>query len=191
MKHVLPELPYELTALEPVISKETIDYHYGKHLQTYITNLNNLIEGTEFENLSLEEIVKKSEGGVFNNAAQAWNHEFYFKSFSPNGGGAPKGALAEAINKQWGSFENFKKEFTSASVSLFGAGWTWLAKKPDGELIITKESNAGNPIKSGYITLFCFDVWEHAYYIDYRNRRADHIEKLWNILDWEVISARF
>jgi Fe-Mn family superoxide dismutase len=188
---VLFKLPYESNALEPVISKQTVDFHYGKHVQAYINNLNGLIKGTSFENSSLEEIVKKSDGGIFNNGAQVWNHEFYFNTFSPNGGGEPSGALAEAIKNQFGSFENFKKEFNAASVSLFGSGWAWVSKDESGKIVITKESNAGNPLKSGLTPLLGFDVWEHSYYLDYQNRRADHINALWNIIDWKVVEKRF
>jgi Fe-Mn family superoxide dismutase len=188
---VLFKLPYGNDALEPVISKETVDFHYGKHVQTYVDNLNRLIKGTPFENASLEEIVKSSEGAIFNNGAQVWNHEFYFNTFSPNGGGEPSGALAEAIKSQYGSFDNFKNELNAASVSLFGSGWAWVSKDKDGKLVITRESNAGNPLKSGLTPLIGFDVWEHAYYLDYRNRRAEHINALWKIIDWTVVAKRF
>ncbi|MDR1525394.1 MAG: superoxide dismutase [Tannerella sp.] len=188
---VLFKLPYGNDALEPVISKQTVDFHYGKHVQAYINNLNSLIKGTAFENASLEDIVKNSDGGIFNNGAQVWNHEFYFNTFSPNGGGEPAGALAEAIKSQYGSFDNFKKEFNAASVSLFGSGWAWVSKDKSGKLVITKESNAGNPLKSGLTPLIGFDVWEHSYYLDYQNRRADHINALWNIIDWKVVEKRF
>ena len=189
------KLPYESNALEPVISKQTVEFHHGKHVQTYVNNLNNLIKGTAFENSSLEDIVKESDGGIFNNAAQVWNHEFYFLTFSPKGAmpeqGAPSGALAEAINKQFGSFEDFKKEFNAASVSLFGSGWAWVAKDKSGKHVILKESNAGNPLKAGLVPLLGFDVWEHSYYLDYQNRRADHISALWDIIDWKVVEKRF
>ncbi|MDR1116582.1 MAG: superoxide dismutase [Tannerella sp.] len=188
---VMFKLPYESNALEPVISKQTIDFHYGKHVQAYVNNLNNLIKGTAFENSSLEELVKKSDGAIFNNGAQVWNHEFYFNTFSPNGGGAPSSALAEAIKSQFGSFDNFKKEFSAASVSLFGSGWCWLSVDGQGKLVITKESNAGNPLKLGLKPLIGFDVWEHSYYLDYQNRRADHINALWNIIDWKIVEKRF
>jgi len=191
MSYKLFELPYEATALTPVISKQTIDFHYGKHVPAYINNLNNLILGTPFENATLEEIVIKAEGGIFNNAAQVWNHEFYFKTFTPNGKHTPTGALATAIDEAFGSFESFKKEFSSACVTLFGSGWGWLSKNQEGKLIITKESNAGNPLKSGTTPLLTFDVWEHAYYLDFQNRRADHINELWNIIDWNVVEQRF
>lgn len=191
MKFELPKLPYATDALEPVIGKQTIELHYGKHLQTYITNLNNLIQGTKFENADLETIVKESDGAIFNNAGQTLNHNIYFLSFSPNGGGEPKGKLADAINAEWGSFENFKKEFVAAGVSVFGSGWVWLAKDKNGKLQITKEANAGNPITKGLVPLLGFDVWEHAYYLDYQNRRADHLAELWKIIDWNAVSARY
>lgn len=191
MKFELPKLPYATDALAPVISQQTIELHYGKHLQTYITNLNNLIQGTKFENADLETIVKESDGAIFNNAGQTLNHNIYFLSFSPNGGGEPKGKLADAIKAQFGSFEDFKKEFSAAAVSLFGSGWAWLSKDADGKLVITKDSNAGNPLTQGLTPLLGFDVWEHSYYLDYQNRRADHINELWKIIDWEVVSARY
>lgn len=191
MKFELPKLPYATNALEPVISQQTIELHYGKHLQTYITNLNNLIPGTKFENADLETIVKESDGPIFNNAGQTLNHNIYFLSFSPNGGGEPTGKLADAINAEWGSFENFKKEFNTAGTAVFGSGWVWLAKDASGKLVITKESNAGNPITKGLTPLLGFDVWEHAYYLDYQNRRADHLTELWKIIDWNAVSARY
>lgn len=191
MKFELKSLPYANDALEPVISKETIEYHHGKHLATYVTNLNNLIAGTKFENADLETIIKESDGGIFNNAAQVWNHNFYFESFNPNGSGEPAGKFAEAINAAFGSFENFKKEFAAAGVGLFGSGWAWLVKDAEGKLSIVKESNAGNPLTKGLTPIFTFDVWEHAYYIDYRNRRADHLNELWKIVDWEVVGKRY
>ncbi|MFA5848378.1 MAG: superoxide dismutase [Bacteroidales bacterium] len=191
MKYELPQLPYAINALEPVISQKTIEFHYGKHHQTYVTNLNNLITGTEFENSTLEEIIKKSEGAIFNNAAQVWNHTFYFLSFSPRGGGSPKGKLADAIGKTWGSFEDFQKEFNTAATTLFGSGWAWLVKDSTGTLSIVKESNAGNPLTKGLFPVLTFDVWEHAYYIDYQNRRADYLTALWNLIDWDIVSARY
>jgi len=191
MKFELPKLPYATNALEPVIGQQTIELHYGKHLQTYITNLNNLIQGTKFENSDLETIVKESDGAIFNNAGQTLNHNIYFLSFSPNGGGAPKGKLADAINAEWGSFENFKKEFQAAGTAVFGSGWVWLAKDNAGKLQITKEPNAGNPITKGLTPLLGFDVWEHAYYLDYQNRRADHLAELWKIIDWNAVEARY
>ncbi|MFT3994273.1 MAG: superoxide dismutase [Dysgonomonas sp.] len=191
MKFELPKLPYATNALEPVISQQTIELHYGKHLQTYVTNLNNLIPGTKFENSDLETIVKESDGAIFNNAGQILNHNIYFLTFSPNGGGEPKGKLAEAINAEWGSFENFKKEFNTAATGLFGSGWAWLAKDANGKLQITKEQNAGNPITKGLTPLLGFDVWEHAYYLDYQNRRADHLTELWKIINWDSVEARY
>lgn len=190
MKFELPQLPYPADGLEPVISRKTIELHYGKHHQTYVNNLNSLIAGTEFENSGIEQIILKSEGPIFNNAAQVWNHTFYFNSFKP-GGGEPKGELAEAINKYFGSFEGFKKEFTAAAVSLFGSGWAWLVKDKEGVLSIVKESNAGNPLTKGFVPILTFDVWEHAYYVDYENRRADYLSSIWSIIDWEEVSGRY
>lgn len=191
MIFIIPLLPYASDALEPAISKQTIDYHYGKHLQTYINNLNGLISGTPFESMTLEEIIKKSDGAIFNNAAQTWNHIFYFSSFKPGGCEEPSGHLVEQINKTWGSLEEFKKEFSAAAISLFGSGWVWLAKDINGKLSIVKEANAGNPITKELTPILGFDVWEHAYYLDYQNRRADHITALWNIIDWEIVSGRY
>lgn len=191
MKFELIKLPYATNALEPVISQQTIELHHGKHLQTYVNNLNNLVPGTKYENMDLISIIKDSEGGVFNNAGQILNHEIYFTSFSPNGGGEPKGKLAEAINLQWGSFENFKKEFNAASAAVFGSGWVWLAKDGSGKLSIEKEPNGSNPVVKGLTPLLGFDVWEHAYYLDYQNRRADHLAELWKIINWDVVSARY
>lgn len=187
----LPKLPYAANALEPVITEKTISFHYGKHHQAYVNNLNGLIKGTPFENEDLETIIKKSEGPTFNNAAQVWNHTFYFFQFSPNGGGEPQGKLADAINKEWGSFDKFKEEFNQAATGLFGSGWAWLVAHPDGKLEIVKESNAGNPMTKGLKPILTFDVWEHAYYLDYQNRRPDHLKEIWNILDWKVISERY
>jgi Superoxide dismutase len=192
MIHELSNLPYADNALEPIISKNTIGFHHGKHHKTYVDNLNKLIAGTEYENMSLEEIIVKSNGASFNNAAQVWNHSFYFASFKADAKeGAPLGALADAINKKFGSFENFKKEFSDAAVTLFGAGWAWLVKDSEGNLSIVKESNAGNPLTQKLTPILTFDVWEHAYYLDYQNRRADHIAALWSIIDWEVVSKRY
>jgi Fe-Mn family superoxide dismutase len=191
MKFELPQLPYAKNALEPVISEKTIEFHYGKHHQAYVNNLNNLIPGTKFENADLETIIKESDGGIFNNAAQVWNHTFYFQQFSPNGGGEPKGALAQAINEKFGSFDAFKTEFVNAGVTTFGSGWAWLVKNAQGKLEIVKESNAGNPITKGLKPIFTFDVWEHAYYLDYQNRRPDHLAELWKIIDWNVVEKRF
>ena len=192
MNFQLPVLPYAKDALEPVIAAGTIEFHHGKHHQTYVTNLNNLIKGTTFENMSLEEIILKSDGAIFNNAAQVWNHTFYFYSFRKNTHpGAPKGALAGAIEAEWGSFENFKSEFNAATVSVFGSGWGWLVKDSAGKLSIVKESNAGNPLTKGLTPILTFDVWEHAYYLDYQNRRADYLNALWTIVDWDAVSARY
>jgi len=191
MKFELPQLPYAQNALEPVISQKTIEFHYGKHHQAYATNLNNLIVGTPFESADLESIVKQADGPIFNNAAQVWNHTFYFLQFKPNGGGAPKGNLAKAIDATYGSFDKFKEEFAKAATTLFGSGWAWLVKKADGSLDIVKESNAGCPLKSGLTPVLTIDVWEHAYYLDYQNRRPDHIAAFWSILNWDAIEARF
>jgi Fe-Mn family superoxide dismutase len=191
MAHELPPLPYEQDALEPTISRETIEYHYGKHHQTYVTNLNNLIPGTEFENASLEEIVKKSSGGIFNNAAQVWNHTFYWNCFSPQGGGEPEGPLADAINETFGSFGEFKKQFAKSATTNFGSGWTWLVKNGAGKLEIANTSNAANPMTEGMTPLLTVDVWEHAYYIDYRNARPKYLEQVWNIVDWEFVASNF
>jgi len=185
MEHKLPPLPYPLDALQPHISRETLEYHYGKHHQAYVTNLNNLIKGTEFENASLEEIVKKASGGVFNNAAQVWNHTFYWNSLAPKGGGAPSGALGEAIKKKWGSFDAFKEAFNKSAVGNFGSGWTWLVRKPDGGLDIVNTSNAGTPITGADKPVLTCDVWEHAYYVDYRNRRPDYVGAFWNLVNWQ------
>jgi Fe-Mn family superoxide dismutase len=191
MKFELVKLPYATDALEPVISKQTIEFHHGKHLQTYVNNLNNLIQGTKFENADLETIVKESEGGLFNNAGQVLNHNLYFTQFSPNGGGKPSGKLATAIDAAWGSFENFQKEFEAAGVGQFGSGWVWLAEDANGKLSIDKEANAGNPVTKGLKPILGFDVWEHSYYLDYQNRRADHLKELWKIVDWKVVETRY
>lgn len=187
----LPILPYEHGALAPVISRSTIDFHYGKHLQTYIDNLNKLIEGTPLEQAGLETIVKSAGGAVFNNAAQTWNHTFYFNTFSPLARQKPGGKLLQALEKTWGSFEEFKKEFVTRGAAIFGSGWVWLAQTPANELVILKESNAGNPLTHGYTPLLGIDVWEHSYYLDYQNRRADHLQALWKIIDWNVIETRY
>jgi Fe-Mn family superoxide dismutase len=191
MAFELPALPYAKDALAPHISVETIEYHYGKHHQTYVTNLNNLVPGTEFEGLSLEEIVKKSSGGIFNNAAQIWNHTFYWNSLSPNGGGAPTGALAEAIDAAFGSFDKFKEELTKSAVTTFGSGWAWLVKNADGSLAIVSTSNAATPLTTGQTPLLTVDVWEHAYYIDFRNLRPKYLEAFWALVNWEFASANF
>ena len=191
MEHKLPELPFAKDALAPNISQETIEYHYGKHHAAYVANLNKLIKGTEFENSSLEEIIKKASGGIFNNAAQNWNHTFYWNSISPKGGGEPSGKLAEAINKSFGSFAQFKEKFTGAAVTLFGSGWTWLTKNSDGSLSIETTSNAGTPMKDGKKALLTCDVWEHAYYIDYRNARASYVEAFFKIVNWVFAEENF
>ena len=191
MKFTLPELPYAHNALEPIISERTISFHYGKHHQTYVNNLNGLVVGTEFENSDLEAIVKKSEGPVFNNAAQIWNHTFYFLSLTPDKGSVPNDKLLKAINVGWDSLENFKVEFNKAAVSVFGSGWAWLVKDGEGKLSIVKESNAGNPLTRGLTPLLTFDVWEHAYYLDYQNRRADYVAALWDLVDWKLVSDRY
>lgn len=189
--YVQPRLPYSPDALEPAISQSTIDYHYGKHEKAYIDNLNKLIAGTEFEDMELEDIIRKSSGALFNNASQAWNHIFYFFTFSPDGGGEPDGELHKAIERDFGSFEKFKSDFEQAGVSLFGSGWVWLSKDNNGKLFITQCANAGNPLTDGLTPLLAFDVWEHAYYIDYQNRRADALRQLWSIIDWDVVASRY
>ncbi|MFD2177296.1 superoxide dismutase [Fe] [Veronia pacifica] len=186
MAFQLPALPYEKTALEPHISAETLDFHHGKHHNTYVVKLNGLVEGTELENKSLEEIIKTSTGGVFNNAAQIWNHTFYWHCLSPNGGGEPTGELADAIVKSFGSFEEFKAKFTDSAINNFGSSWTWLVKKADGTLAITNTSNAETPVSDDSITpLMTVDLWEHAYYIDYRNVRPDYMAAFWSLVNWE------
>lgn len=191
MAHELPALPYEKNALEPVISAETIDYHYGKHHQTYVTNLNNLIPGTEFENMALEDIIRKSSGGVFNNAAQVWNHSFYWNCLSPNGGGEPGGALADAINAKFGSFDEFKAAFSQSAATNFGSGWTWLVKNDDGSVELMNTSNAGCPLTEGKTPLLTVDVWEHAYYVDYRNARPKYLEAIWEKINWDFVAQNF
>ena len=188
MPFTLPELPYALDALAPQISKETLEYHYGKHHQAYVTNLNKLTDGKPEASKSLEELIKKAKGPVFNNAAQVWNHTFYWNCLKPQGGGLPAGALLEAINASFGSFEEFKTLFTSMAVGLFGSGWAWLVKDDDGSLGIEAMSNAGNPLTNGQTPLLTCDVWEHAYYIDYRNARAKYVETFWNLVNWEFVS---
>jgi Fe-Mn family superoxide dismutase len=191
MNFELPSLPWAPDALEPIISKQTIEFHYGKHHQAYVTNLNKLVPGTEFENASLEEIVMKSTGGIFNNGAQVWNHTFYWNCLKPNGGGAPTGKLAEAITAEFGSFEAFKEKFSTAAATLFGAGWAWLVKNAEGKLEIVQESNAGCPLRSGKTPLLTCDVWEHAYYLDKQNRRPDYVADFWKLVDWDAVAARF
>lgn len=192
MEHTLPALPYAKNALAPHISEETLEFHYGKHHQTYVTNLNNLIKGTEFETSSLEEIIKKSAAGIYNNAAQIWNHTFLWSSMKPNGGGTPTGPLADAINAKWGSFEDFKKAFQTSAVGNFGSGWTWLVKKVDGSVDIVNMGAAGTPLTTGDKALLTIDVWEHAYYIDYRNARPKYVETfLTSLANWDFASANF
>lgn len=187
MSFELPALPYAQNALEPHISAETLEYHYGKHHNTYVVNLNNLIKDTEFAGKSLEEIVKTSSGGIFNNAAQVWNHTFYWHCLSPNGGGEPTGKVADAINQSFGSFAEFKAQFTDAAVKNFGAGWTWLVKKSDGTLAIVSTSNAATPLTTADKPLLTVDVWEHAYYIDYRNARPKYLENFWALVNWSFV----
>jgi Fe-Mn family superoxide dismutase len=192
MEHTLPALPYAKNALAPHISEETFEYHYGKHHQAYVTNLNNLIKGTEFENASLEDIIKKSSGGIYNNSAQVWNHTFFWSCMKPNGGGAPTGALADAINKKWGSFDAFKEAFTKSAVGNFGSGWTWLVKKADSSVDIVNMGPAGTPLTTGDKALPTIDVWEHAYYIDYRNARPKFVETfLASLANWDFAAANF
>ena len=181
----LPPLPYARDALAPHISAETLDFHYGKHHQTYVTNLNNMIKGTEFESLGLDDIVKKASGGMFNNAAQVWNHTFYWNCLSPRGGGEPTGKLADAIKKTFGSFQQFKDQFTQTCVGTFGSGWGWLVQRPDGALGLVSTSNAATPLTGNDRALLTCDVWEHAYYIDYRNARPKYVEAFWNLANWE------
>ena len=191
MAFELPALPYAKDALAPHISAETLEFHHGKHHQTYVTNLNNLVPGTEFEGLSLEEIVVKSSGGIFNNAAQIWNHTFYWNSLAPNAGGEPTGELADAINATFGSFAKFKEEFTKTAVTTFGAGWAWLVKNPDGSLALVSTSNAGCPLTAGQTPLLTCDVWEHAYYIDFRNARPAYLEAFWALVNWDFAAKNF
>ncbi|UYG03182.1 superoxide dismutase [Fe] [Halomonas sp. LR3S48] len=191
MAFELPALPYEKNALEPYISAETLEYHYGKHHQAYVTKLNELIEGTDNADKSLEEIIKSSSGGLFNQAAQVWNHTFYWHCLAPNGGGEPTGALAEAISARFGSFAKFKETFNASAVANFGAGWTWLIKTADGGVDIVNTSNADTPIAHGQTPLLTIDVWEHAYYIDYRNARPKYLENVWSVLNWDFVAQNF
>lgn len=191
MEHKLDALPYDMEALAPHISRETLEFHYGKHHQAYATNLNNLIKGTEFENFSLEDIIRKSSGVIFNNAAQIWNHTFYWKSLSPAGGGKPSGALAAAIERKWGSVEAFQEAFTKSAIGNFGSGWTWLVRKPDGAVDIVNTSNAATPLTGADQPLLTCDVWEHAYYVDYRNRRPDYVAAFWKLVNWEFAAQNF
>ncbi|PRY71262.1 superoxide dismutase [Halomonas ventosae] len=191
MAFELPALPYEKNALEPHISAETLEYHYGKHHQTYVNKLNELTDGTDDANKSLEEIIKSSSGGLFNQAAQVWNHTFYWHCLSPNGGGEPSGALAEAINAKFGSFDEFKETFNAQAAGNFGSGWTWLIKTDDGGVDIVNTSNADTPIAHGQTPLLTIDVWEHAYYIDYRNARPKYLENVWSVLNWDFVAQNF
>ena len=191
MSYTLPALPYAMDALAPHISKETLEYHYGKHHQTYVTNLNNLVPGTEFEGKSLEDIIKSSTGGIFNNAAQIWNHTFYWNSLSPNGGGKPTGALLSAIEESFGSFEEFKEAFSKTAITTFGSGWGWLVKTPAGKLALVSTSNAATPLTTDSTPLLTCDVWEHAYYIDYRNARPKYVESFWALVNWDFVAKNF
>lgn len=191
MNFTKPKLPYSPDALAPVISEETVNFHWGKHEQNYIDTLNSLIEGTEFQDMPLEEIIVKSDGKIFNNASQAWNHIFYFLQFMPGGQKEPSGALLQQIENQFGSFEAFKEKFVEAGTGVFGSGWVWLSADDKGDLVITPASNAANPLTSGLRPLLVFDVWEHAYYLDYQNRRKDYLSKLWDIVDWSIIEIRY
>ncbi len=191
MSFELPKLPYALDALEPFMSKQTLEFHYGKHHQAYVNNLNNLIPGTEFETATLDEIVKKSSGGIFNNGAQVWNHTFFFFQFDKNGNKEPEGTLKQAIESQFGSLQQFKDDFTKAAVTLFGSGWAWLVADSDNKLKIVQTSNAGNPLTEGLKPLMTCDVWEHAYYLDKQNLRPKYVEDFWSILDWDFVTERF
>ena len=191
MAEDLPDLPWPKDALEPHVSQETIEFHYGKHHLGYVTRLNKLIAGTEFDDMRLEEIVRRSQGPIFENAAQAWNHTFYWKGLSPGGGGEPEGRLAAALERRFGSFARFREAFSEAALEIFGSGWAWLVRDPAGELAIERTSNADNPLTRGDTPLLACDVWEHAYYIDVRNQRAKHVESFWKLVDWGAVSRRF
>lgn len=191
MAFELPALPFAKDALAPHISAETLEFHHGKHHQTYVTNLNNLVPGTEFEGLSLEEIIVKSSGGIFNNAAQVWNHTFYWNCLAPNAGGEPTGELADAINATFGSFAKFKEEFTKTAVTTFGSGWAWLVKNTDGSLALVSTSNAGCPLTTGQTPILTCDVWEHAYYVDFRNARPAYLEAFWSLVNWDFAAKNF
>ncbi len=190
MSFKLPELPYAKDALEPHISAETLEYHYGKHHQTYVDKLNGLVEGTEFADKSLEDIISASSGGLFNNAAQVWNHTFYWHCLSPKGGGKPSGKLAELIDRDFGSFDDFEKKFTDTAIATFGSGWAWLVQNPDGKLDVISTSNADTPIRGDSTPLLTCDVWEHAYYIDYRNARPKYVESFWKLVNWDFVSSQ-
>lgn len=189
MSFTLPPLPYELDALAPHISKETLEYHYGKHHSAYVNNLNNLVAGTEFANMSLEDVITKSSAGIFNNAAQVWNHTFYWNCLSPEGGGEPKGKLGEEINKAFGSFAEFKEQFTKTALTTFGSGWAWLVQDTHGQLSLLSTSNANTPMTQGLTALLTCDVWEHAYYIDYRNLRPDYLKAFWDLVNWSFVES--
>lgn len=191
MSFSLPELPYAMNALEPHISQETLEFHYGKHHQAYVTNLNKLVADSELAQSSLEDIIKTSSGGIFNNAAQVWNHSFYWHCLSPNGGGAPSGDLAHAIDQSFGSFDAFKEQFSQVAATTFGSGWAWLVKDDQGALKIVSTSNADTPMTQGLHALLTCDVWEHAYYIDYRNARPKYIESFWNLVNWDFVASNF
>ncbi|MBM3403762.1 MAG: superoxide dismutase [Bacteroidetes bacterium] len=190
MPFTLPQIPYAMDTLEPYISKRTLEFHYGKHHQAYVNNLNNLVPGTPFENATLEEIVVKANGGIFNNGAQVWNHTFYWNCLKPNAGGEPSGKFADLIIRDFGSIKDFMGKFTQAAATLFGSGWAWLSKDKDGKLVITQESNAGNPLRSGMTPLLTCDVWEHAYYLDKQNLRPAYITDFWKLVDWEAVAGR-
>jgi superoxide dismutase, Fe-Mn family len=190
MTFELPKLPYAPGALEPYISAKTIEFHYGKHHQTYVTKLNGMIPGTQFENATLDDIVCQATGGVFNNGAQVWNHTFYWEGFSAKRNTAPKGDLLELIDRDFGSFDEFKAKFTDAAVNLFGSGWVWFTMKPDNSLAIVQTGNAGNPLREGQVPLLTCDIWEHAYYLDYQNRRPDYLNAFWNLVDWDIVASR-
>ncbi len=191
MAHQLPSLPFDMDGLAPHISNETLKYHYGKHHQAYVTNLNKLIAGTEFETAALEQIIKKATGGVYNNGAQVWNHSFYWNCLSPDGGGKPSGPLAAALDKIFGSFDEFKKQFSQTAITTFGSGWAWLVKDAEGSLALVSTSNAGNPLRDNETPLLTCDVWEHAYYIDYRNARPEYVAAFWNLVNWEFVEKNF
>ncbi|MGM0566006.1 MAG: superoxide dismutase [Bacteroidota bacterium] len=190
MAFQLPPLPYGNADLEPHISEQTVNYHYGKHHKTYVDKVNKLTEGTSFEDATLEEIIKKADGGVFNNGAQVWNHTFYWHSLSPDGGGQPSGKLKEAIDRDFGSFEKFKEQFTASATTLFGSGWTWLVLKDDGRLDIINESNAGNPLRNGMKPLLTCDMWEHAFYLDRQNRKPEYLDAFWKLVNWDAVEKR-
>jgi Fe-Mn family superoxide dismutase len=189
MAFELPALPYAQNALEPHISAETLEYHYGKHHKSYVDKLNGLVEGTDMQSASLEDVIRASEGGMFNNAAQVWNHSFYWNCLAPNAGGEPSGALADAITAAFGSFAEFKEQFTSSALNNFGSGWTWLVQKADGSVAIHNTSNAGCPLTEDVTPLMTVDVWEHAYYIDYRNARPKYLDAFWNLVNWDFVAG--